>query len=209
MSGSQCLNLFVGIRIMIIRQNFTVLAPFWTFLFGWIRWRNQRKTKQGSMSLNQYHEKCSGILFSKTFFVDIRILCRELCHKTNFSSRKIKEQYEEFNRHFPIGTIEKNDIEGPILTLLPEKYCYTIRYRMQQQPANQNSLFYFSKMIIEEFGDIQNSSLDFRQYIVGISKNIKTLLWLFINISLFIACHKMSKWTIEKKLSWIFGIFDM
>ena len=80
---------------------------------------------------------------------------------------------------------------------------------MQQQPANQNSLFYFSKMIIEEFGDIQNSSLDFRQYIVGISKNIKTLLWLFINISLFIACHKMSKWTIEKKLSWIFGIFDM
>ena len=32
---------------------------------------------------------------------------------------------------------------------------------------------YFSKMIIEEFGDIQNSSLDFRQYIVGIGKNIK------------------------------------
>ena len=45
---------------------------------------------------------------------------------------------------------------------------------MQQQPANQNSLFYFSKMIIEEFGDIQNSSLDFRQYILGIDKNIRT-----------------------------------
>ena len=42
-------------------------------------------------------------------------------------------------------------------------------------------LFYFSKMIIEEFGDIQNSSLDFRQYIVGNGKKIK-ILRVFINV---------------------------
>lgn len=52
-----------------------------------------------------------------------------------------------------------------------------------------NFVCFHSKMIVEEFGDSQNSSLDFKQYIL--------------------ACHKMSKWTIEKRLSWIFGIFDI
>ena len=84
-------------------------------------------------------------VFKNLFFVDIKILCRELCHKTNFSSRKIKDQYEQFNRHFPIGTIEKDDIEEPILTLLPEKYCYTIRcttLKMCPLHQKENYLYY-------------------------------------------------------------------
>ena len=30
-----------------------------------------------------------------------------------------------------------------------------------------NFVFFHSKMIVEEFGDSQNSSLDFKQYILG------------------------------------------
>ena len=52
---------------------------------------------------------------------------RELSLKTNFSSRKIKEEYELFKRHFPAGCIERDDIEEAILTVLPENYCHTIR----------------------------------------------------------------------------------
>lgn len=57
----------------------------------------------------------------------LRKTTRELSLKTNFSSRKIKEQYEMFKRHFPAGTIARDDIEEAILTVLPENYCHTIR----------------------------------------------------------------------------------
>ena len=98
---------------------------------------------------------------------------RELSLKTNFSSRKIKEEYELFKRHFPAGCIERDDIEEAILTVLPENYCHTIRCKWQQpQPLStflhiSNFIFLYSKMIVEEFGDSQNSSLDFKQYILG------------------------------------------
>ena len=52
---------------------------------------------------------------------------RELCQKTNFSSKKIRSQFEIFNRHFPDGVIKKDDIEDTILTVLPEKYSDIIR----------------------------------------------------------------------------------
>ena len=71
-----------------------------------------------------------------------------------------------FKRHFPAGTIARDDIEEAILTVLPENYCHTIRWKWQQ-PLNQIFVFFHSKMIVEEFGDSQNSSLDFKQYILG------------------------------------------